>query len=231
MPTSRSFTMPQKKRATSSGGLRTTPKCGRTHARRIQGQISRHRGGVHPANRASHIPAPESRSESRVKELDVFASTDESHYVTLKKQERSRSIRPGRYQQSAASLAPTRSGGSVPDRCVRFRPDQLQHQGQAAPSLATARRSEVEGKVTLGHPAFSGYVGNWVVAMNDKYGWEYFTKHRRQQSEDQTLGQRHRYRHRRRRKANRAPGPTVCHSRRKRPATRSTSTTPTTTRF
>ena len=31
--------------------------------------------------------------------------------------------------------------------------------------------------LTVGHPGFSGYVGNWVVAMNDKYGWDnYFKK-------------------------------------------------------
>jgi iron(III) transport system substrate-binding protein len=32
-------------------------------------------------------------------------------------------------------------------------------------------------QLTVGHPGFSGYVGNWVVAMNDKYGWDnYFKK-------------------------------------------------------
>ena len=33
-----------------------------------------------------------------------------------------------------------------------------------------------KGQITLGHPGFSGYVGNWVVAMWDQYGWDYFTK-------------------------------------------------------
>jgi iron(III) transport system substrate-binding protein len=31
-------------------------------------------------------------------------------------------------------------------------------------------------KLTVGHPGFSGFVGNWVVSMNDKFGWDYFTK-------------------------------------------------------
>jgi iron(III) transport system substrate-binding protein len=31
-------------------------------------------------------------------------------------------------------------------------------------------------QVTLGHPGFSGFVGNWTVAMWDKFGWDYFTK-------------------------------------------------------
>lgn len=31
-------------------------------------------------------------------------------------------------------------------------------------------------KVSIGHPAFSGYVGTWVVLMRKMYGWDYFTK-------------------------------------------------------
>ena len=31
-------------------------------------------------------------------------------------------------------------------------------------------------KVSIGHPAFSGYVGTWVVLMRKLYGWDYFEK-------------------------------------------------------
>jgi len=31
-------------------------------------------------------------------------------------------------------------------------------------------------KVSIGHPAFSGYVGTWVVLMRKMYGWDYFEK-------------------------------------------------------
>ncbi len=31
-------------------------------------------------------------------------------------------------------------------------------------------------KVTFGSPIYSGLVGNWTVAMVEKYGWDYFTK-------------------------------------------------------
>lgn len=31
-------------------------------------------------------------------------------------------------------------------------------------------------KVSIGHPAFSGYVGTWTVQMNKLYGWQYFEK-------------------------------------------------------
>jgi iron(III) transport system substrate-binding protein len=30
--------------------------------------------------------------------------------------------------------------------------------------------------VSIGHPAFSGYVGTWVVQMRKLYGWDYFEK-------------------------------------------------------
>ena len=33
-----------------------------------------------------------------------------------------------------------------------------------------------KGKVSIGHPGFSGYVGTWVVQMNKLYGWDYFKK-------------------------------------------------------
>ena len=32
------------------------------------------------------------------------------------------------------------------------------------------------GKVSIGHPGFSGYVGTWVVQMKKLYGWDYFKK-------------------------------------------------------
>jgi iron(III) transport system substrate-binding protein len=33
-----------------------------------------------------------------------------------------------------------------------------------------------KGKVTIGHPGYSGYVGTWVVMMRKLYGWEFFEK-------------------------------------------------------
>ena len=31
-----------------------------------------------------------------------------------------------------------------------------------------------KGKVSTGHPGFSGYVGTWVLTMRKLYGWQYF---------------------------------------------------------
>jgi iron(III) transport system substrate-binding protein len=33
-----------------------------------------------------------------------------------------------------------------------------------------------KGKVSIGHPGFSGYVGTWVVQMKKLYGWDFFKK-------------------------------------------------------
>ena len=33
-----------------------------------------------------------------------------------------------------------------------------------------------KGKVSIGHPGFSGYVGTWVVQMRKLYAWDYFKK-------------------------------------------------------
>ena len=112
-----------------------------------------------------------------VKELDVFASTDESHYQKLKSQ--------------GVLAAHTPLGvGHVPKDFQKIDADNTYHLGALAFVVINHHKSvspppekwtelhdpKWQGQITLGHPGFSGYVGNWVVAMNDKYGWDYFTK-------------------------------------------------------
>jgi iron(III) transport system substrate-binding protein len=112
-----------------------------------------------------------------VHELDVFASTDEAHYLTLKKQ---------------GVLTPYVPLGvnNLPSAYRSVDPDNTYHVGALGLvvinySTKLNRPPETwtdlldkryRGQITLGHPGFSGYVGNWVVAMWDKYGWDYFTK-------------------------------------------------------
>ncbi len=111
-----------------------------------------------------------------VKELDVFASTDESHYIKLKGQ---------------GVLAPHTPVGvnHLPKEFQNIDPDNTYHLGalalvvinhHASVSPVPAKWTDLhdpkwQGQITVGHPGFSGYVGNWVVAMWDKYGWDYFT--------------------------------------------------------
>jgi iron(III) transport system substrate-binding protein len=111
-----------------------------------------------------------------VRELDVFASTDEAHYLTLKKQGVLAAYRPAGVE-------------NVPKAFLNIDPDNMYHVGalgfvlinyntklNAPPQKWTdLLDGRWRGQITLGHPGFSGYVGNWVVAMWDKYGWDYFT--------------------------------------------------------
>jgi iron(III) transport system substrate-binding protein len=112
-----------------------------------------------------------------VKELDVFASTDESHYVALKKQNVFASFTPAGLDQ-------------LPKEYQVIDPDRTYHVGalgfdvinyhtqKGAPlqKWTDLLDEKWREQITVGHPGFSGYVGNWVVAMWDKYGWDYFTR-------------------------------------------------------
>jgi iron(III) transport system substrate-binding protein len=111
-------------------------------------------------------------------DVDVFASTDESHYPALKS------------QKALATYTPL-GVDQLPEAFRNIDPDGTYHVGAlgfvvinyAPPTVATPPKKwsdlldpQWKDKLTVGHPGFSGFVGNWVVAMNDRYGWEYFTK-------------------------------------------------------
>ncbi len=112
-----------------------------------------------------------------VREVDVFASTDEAHYLALKK------------QGVLAAYTPL-GVNNLPKAFRNIDPDNTYHVGALGfvvinynTKLTTLPEKWTDlldpkwrGQITLGHPGFSGYVGNWVVAMWDKNGWEYFTK-------------------------------------------------------
>ena len=109
---------------------------------------------------------------------DVFASTDMSHYVTLKQQ---------------GQLLPYKPLGleSVDPRFRDIDPDQAYQIVNAVtvgfglntkllqPDDAPAGWKGLidpkwRGKLVVGHPGFSGFVGTWVVQMNKMFGWSYF---------------------------------------------------------
>jgi iron(III) transport system substrate-binding protein len=111
---------------------------------------------------------------------DVFSSTDVGHYVRLKAQ--------GRFEK----YVPEAESKIVP----AFRnvdPDGFYHATSAGLVLLTYNSSKVKaedapknwtdlldikwkGKVSTGHPGFSGYVGTWVLTMKKLYGWSFFDK-------------------------------------------------------
>src|SRR3954453_20776882 len=111
----------------------------------------------------------------------VFSSTDVSHYPDLKKKGlllpytphnaanmvdslKSYNDKDGQYWVTAAALMLlTYNTSAVSEKdAPKNWPDLLD--------------PKWKGKVSIGHPAYSGYVGTWVVLMQKLYGWDYFNK-------------------------------------------------------
>lgn len=111
----------------------------------------------------------------------VFSSTDVSHYPELKKKGLLMQYRPHNAANMVDSLK------EYNDK------DGYYWVTAAALMLLTYNTSQVsakdaprnwtdlldpkwKGKISIGHPAYSGYVGTWVVLMQKLYGWDYFTR-------------------------------------------------------
>ena len=111
---------------------------------------------------------------------DVFSSTDVGHYVRLKAEGRFDKYIP----EASSKIVPT---------FQNFDPDGFYHTTSAGLVTLTYNTSKVKpeeapkkwedlldikwkGKVSTGHPGFSGYVGTWVLTMKKLYGWQYFDK-------------------------------------------------------
>ncbi len=116
--------------------------------------------------------------KSGVHQLDVFASTDEAHMPILKKQNALASFVPADIDKIPAAyqhLDPDDAYqlGDIALMLINYNPKK----GPAPKRWGDLLDPKYKGQLTVGHPGFSGYVGNWVIAMNDKYGWDnYFKK-------------------------------------------------------
>ncbi|HEX8967971.1 MAG TPA: extracellular solute-binding protein, partial [Chloroflexota bacterium] len=110
--------------------------------------------------------------------VDVFASTDESHYLTLKPQGVLSQYTPigvDSLPQAYRDIDPdhTYHVGAIGFVLINYNTASVQKPPQTWNDLLDAQWKD---QVTVGHPGFSGFVGNWTVAMWDKYGWDYFTR-------------------------------------------------------
>jgi iron(III) transport system substrate-binding protein len=111
----------------------------------------------------------------------VFSSTDVSHYPDLKKRGllmayqphnlgktvdflKQYSDRDNTYWVTAAALVVITYNNS------------LVAEKDAPKKWTDLLDPKWKDKVSIGHPAFSGYVGTWVVLMRKLYGWDYFEK-------------------------------------------------------
>jgi iron(III) transport system substrate-binding protein len=116
--------------------------------------------------------------QAGVNNCDVFASTVIAHCIELKSRDLLMQYEPVRL-------------GNVFDAFRGVDPENYFHITAGSPvnivyntdlvSEADAPRTWQQmieerwtDQIATGHPGFSGFVGNWVVLMRDKYGWEYF---------------------------------------------------------
>ncbi|HEY0419655.1 MAG TPA: extracellular solute-binding protein [Acetobacteraceae bacterium] len=113
-------------------------------------------------------------------QCDVFSSTDPGHDEALK----ARGLLARYIPQNAAALAPalqnadkdgyyfTTAAGLVviTYNTRKVKPEEAPKNW---PDLLAPRWRR---QVSVGHPAFSGYVGIWVLSMRQLYGWDFFEK-------------------------------------------------------
>jgi len=111
-------------------------------------------------------------------ECDVFSSTDPGHDETLKQ----KGLLAHYVPQNDAGLSPafrafdkdgyyhSTTGGLV---LIAYNTAKVTANDAPKnwPDLLTPRWNR---QIAVGHPAFSGFVGTWVLAMRKLYGWEYF---------------------------------------------------------
>jgi iron(III) transport system substrate-binding protein len=113
-------------------------------------------------------------------EADVFSSTDIGHLLRFKAEGRLEKYVPEAEAKAAKAFQ-------------NLDPDGYYHTTSAGFVVLTYNSTKVKpedapkkwtdlldpkwkGKVSTGHPGFSGYVGTWVLSMKMKYGWDYFEK-------------------------------------------------------
>ncbi len=111
----------------------------------------------------------------------VFSSTDVGHFPDLKKQGALMAYRPHNLVNLVEDLKQyndkedfywVTSAGLV----VITYNNTLVAEKDAPKKWTDLLDPKWKNKISIGHPAFSGYVGTWVVMMRKLYGWEYFEK-------------------------------------------------------
>jgi iron(III) transport system substrate-binding protein len=109
---------------------------------------------------------------------DVFSTTDIAQYLAMKKKGQLAKIAPPNAAGLSAAFKdfdpdgyfyPTYAGEVV----IAYNTEKLKPE-QAPKNWPDLLQAKWKGKVAVGHPAFSGYAGNWVVLMRKLYGWDYF---------------------------------------------------------
>jgi len=119
--------------------------------------------------------------KAKVAVASVFSSTDVSHYPALKKDGLLMAYRPNNLHKVVDSLKQysdpegfyTVTAAAL--MLITYNTD-LVSEADAPKNWPDLLAPKWKDKVSIGHPAFSGYVGTWVVLMRNLYGWDYFEK-------------------------------------------------------
>lgn len=109
---------------------------------------------------------------------DVFSSTDLGHSARLKAEGRFEKYTPensAKISEVFRNIDPdgffhTTASGQV---VLTYNTTKVKAE-EAPKSWQDLLNPKWKGKVSTGHPAFSGYVGTWVYSMKKLYGWKYF---------------------------------------------------------
>jgi len=111
----------------------------------------------------------------------VFSSTDTSHYGHMKKEGWLQPYKP----KNLSELIDSFKAYNDPDNqfvataaglvLITYNSSVVSEKDAPKKWLDLAD-PKWKGKVSIGHPGFSGYVGTWVVQMKKLYGWDYFKK-------------------------------------------------------
>lgn len=111
---------------------------------------------------------------------DVYSSTDGAHFARLKADGRLLPYRPENADKvlpifqnmDPDNLYHATSGAII---VIAYRTDKISP-ADAPKSWTDLLDPKFKGKLSFGHPAYSGYVGAWALALEKKYGWSYFEK-------------------------------------------------------
>lgn len=113
-------------------------------------------------------------------QCDVFSTTDISHMPALMKRKALANFTP----ENAAAMAPAfkglgQDGYWYPNHStlmLMIYNTQKVKPEEAPKSWKDLLDPKWKGRIAFGHPAFSGYVGVWALAIKNLYGWDYFDK-------------------------------------------------------
>ena len=119
--------------------------------------------------------------KANVPVASLFSSTDVSHFPALKREGLLLQYRPHNLDKMVDSLKPYNDADHYYTVTAAALMLVTYNNSVVAPKDAPKNWTDLldpkwKNKVAIGHPAFSGYVGTWVVLMRKLYGWDYFTK-------------------------------------------------------